>query len=313
MKKSIILLILLCFVIFPLIVVTLPMLTLKETLTHEEASEKFAKGSFVSVDGKKVHYIEKGNGEPVIFIHGFLYHTVMWKKNMDALAEKFKVYAIDLYGWGFSERLDETEYGFERYAKQVMGFMDALNIPKASLVGQSMGGGISVHVAAYHPQRINRLILVDPAVLPYPETVTGRIYQLPFVGEFLNAIPGDGLLKSNLKKIWFHDGSKVTDAYVEEVAQPLSIKGSYSCMMYILRNVLKPPFVEREANLLATMNKPILIIHGREDKAVPLENSKVLNDLWTGSKLVVFERAGHTPQEEHPEIFNQLAKEFLAD
>lgn len=310
--KTFIIVLLVCFGLFSLTVVALPILTSKETYTYKEAAGKFAKGKFVSLsDGKKVHYIEKGIGEPLILIHGFYYHTVMWKKNMDALAENFKVYAIDLFGWGFSERLNETEYSFERYAKQVMGFMDALNIQKASLIGQSMGGGISVYVAANNPERINRLILVDPAVLPYPETITGRIYQLPFVGEFLNALPGDGLAKNNLKTLWFYDGSKVTDDYVSEVTQPFCIEGSYAGSMYILRNVLKPPFVENEAHMLAKLNKPILIIHGKEDKAVPLENSEFLNKLWPNSSLVVFEKAGHTPQEEYPEKFNKLAMDFL--
>ncbi|RJQ65796.1 MAG: alpha/beta hydrolase [Desulfobacteraceae bacterium] len=311
MKKLITILIV-CVGLFSLMILILPKLTSKESCTYEQAAEKSAKGKFVTVGEKKVHYIEKGSGEPVILIHGFLYHTTMWKNNMDALAENFKVYTIDLFGWGFSERLNENEYSFERYAKQVTGFMDALNIQKASLVGQSMGGGTAVYVAAHHPGRVKRLILVDPAVLPYPETITGRIYQLPFLGEFLNAIPGDALLKGNIERLWFYDGSKVTQEYVKEVAQPLCIKGSYAGLMYILRNVLKAPFVEKEAHLLAKRNKPILIIHGREDKAVPLDNSKALNDLWTGSSLVIFEKAGHTPQEEHPEKFNKLAVDFLS-
>jgi alpha-beta hydrolase superfamily lysophospholipase len=118
-----------------LFIIIFPQLTSKETCTYEEAIQKFAKGKFVTVDGKKVHYIEAGNGPPIILIHGFLYHTVMWKKNIDALAEKFKVYAIDLWGWGYSERLKEKEYSFERYGKQIVGFMDALNIKKATLAG----------------------------------------------------------------------------------------------------------------------------------------------------------------------------------
>lgn len=310
--KKVVVILLVFFGLFSLIVLTLPKLTSKETCTYEEAVERLAEGEIVSVGGKKVHYIEKGNGQPVILIHGFLYHTVMWKKNLDSLAKDFKVYAIDLFGWGFSERLEETEYSFERYAKQVIGFMDALNIQKASLVGQSMGGGISVYVAAHYPERINRLILVGPAVLPYPETITGKIYQLPFVGEFLNAIPGDGLHRNNLKTLWFYDGTKVTDEYVQKVTHPLCIKGSHAGVMHILRNVLKDPFVKNEAHLLAKMNKPVLIVHGREDKAVPLENSKLLNSLWPGSNLVIFEKAGHTPQEEHPEKFNKLAVDFLS-
>lgn len=310
-KLSIIILIVVC--LLAVIIITLPKLTSKETYTYEEAIDKFAKGKFVTVDGKKVHYIEKGNGSPIILIHGFLYNTVMWKKNIDALAEKFKVYAIDLWGWGFSERLKENEYSFELYGKQIIGFMDALDIKKASLTGQSMGGGISVYVAAHHPERVNRLILVDPAVIPYPMTATGKVYQFPFVGEFLNAIPGDTLMKNNIKTVWFYDKNKVTDEYVKEVLQPFCIEGSYAGMMYILRNVLKEPYVEKEANLLSKLNKPTLIIHGREDKAIPLDKSEALNDLWMESKLVIFEKAGHTPHEEYPEKFNKIAIDFLSE
>jgi len=312
MKKLLIIL-LMIIGILALIIVTLPKLTSKETCTYDEAIKQFSKGKFVTVGDKKVHYIEKGNGKPIILIHGFLYHTVMWKQNIDALAKKHKVYAIDLWGWGYSERLKENEYSFERYGKQIEGFMDALNIRKATLVGQSMGGGISVYVAAHNPERVDRLILVDPAVIPYPMTTVGKIYQLPFVGEFMNAIPGDALAINNIRTIWFYDKNKADDEYCKEVLQPFCIKGSYSSMMFILRNVLKEPYVEREANLLAKMAIPILIIHGREDKGVPLDRSQKLNDLWKGSKLVVFDKAGHTPHEEYPEKFNKLALDFLSE
>ena len=299
--------------ILALIIFTLPKLTSKETCTYEEAIQKFGKGKFVTVNGKKVHYVEAGNGPPIILIHGFFYHTVMWKKNIHALSEKFKVYAIDLWGWGYSERLNENEYSIERYGKQIVGFIDALNIKKATLVGQSMGGGISVYVAAHYPERVDRLILVDPSVIPYPMTTIGRIYQLPFIGEFMNSIPGDALMKNNIRTIWFYDKNKASDEYCREVLQPFCIKGSYAGMMFILRHVLKEPYVEREANLLANMAIPTLIIHGREDKAIPLDRSQKLNDLWKISKLVIIDKAGHSPHEEYPDKFNKLAIKFLSE
>lgn len=310
--KKVVTLLLVCLGIFALVVVWLPRLTTKETCTYEEAVERYARGQLVEVGGRKVHYIEKGEGAPVIFIHGFMYHTVMWDKNIDALAEHFKVYAIDLFGWGFSERLDETEYSFARYAGQVTGFMDALGIETASLVGQSMGGGISVYTAAHFPERVDRLILAGPAVLPYSESITARTYRLPLIGEFFNAIPGDAVQKNTLKTLWFFQGERVTDEYVQKVAQPLCIPGSYAGLMYVLRNVLKEPLVEREAHLLAGMGKPILIVHGRQDKAVPYEKSETLNDLWPSSRLVIFEKVGHNPQEENAEAFNGLAIDFLS-
>jgi len=113
----------------------------KETCSYEETVKQYARGKFVAVDGKKVHYLEKGAGSPVILIHGFLYHTVAWQKNIDALAERFKVYAVDLWGQGYSQRLPRPDYSFPLYGRQIKGFMEALGIPKASLVGQDMGYG----------------------------------------------------------------------------------------------------------------------------------------------------------------------------
>ncbi len=306
-------LIVLFVLIFILTLSLFPGFFSKESCTYEEAVQNFARGKFVTVEGKKIHYIEKGTGAPVILIHGFLYHTVMWKKNIDALAEKFKVYAIDLWGFGYSERLPQKDYNFSLYARQIKGFMEALGIPKATLVGQSMGGGISVYVAAHNPERVDRLILVDPAVIPYPDTVLATIYKLPGVGEFLNSLPGDFIMKNNLKNFWFFNPNKVTDEYAKEVLQPLCIKGSHEALMYILRNVLKEPLVEKEAQRLAQTNRPILLIHGREDKAVPLNRSRALNKLWKNSRLVVFERAGHSPGEEYPEQFNRVVLEFLQE
>jgi pimeloyl-ACP methyl ester carboxylesterase len=296
-----------------LVIIILPRVTSRETLSYEEAVQKHAPGKFVTVDGKKIHYIERGHGDPVILIHGFLYSTLMWKKSMDAFASKFRTYAVDLWGWGYSERLNATDYSFPLYAQQILKFMDALNIPKASLVGQSMGGGTSIYLAAHYPERVNKLVLVDPAAIPYPVTTIGRIYQQPFIGEFLNALPGDALIENNIKTIWFYDRNKVSREYLQEVVQPLRIRGTSEGLMCILRSMLKPPYVEDEVNMLAQTNKSILIVHGREDKAVPLDRSEKLHRLWQGSKLVVFEKAGHSPHEEHPEEFNRIAIDFLSE
>jgi 2-hydroxymuconate-semialdehyde hydrolase len=311
MKKS---LISICVIILflVLIIIFFPFISNKEKYAYDEAVAKFAKGKIITIDNKKMHYLVKGQGKPVILIHGFLYSTVMWKKNIDDLSKKFKVYAIDLWGWGYSERLKEDSYSFDLYSKQVIRFMNELKIRKASLVGQSMGGGISVYTAAHYPERIDKLILIDPAVIPYAASLTSRIYTLPFVGEFLNALPGDSLMKNNIKDIWFYDKSKVTDEYAAEVIFPFNIKGSSAGAMYILRKVLEPPLVEAEAQILSRLNIPILIIHGREDRAVPLERSQTLNKMWSTSKLVIFEKAGHSPHEEYPDKFNRLALDFLS-
>jgi len=118
-KRNVVLLILFVLIIA---FILLPKLYPKDTIAYEDAVAKWAKGKFVTVDNKKIHYLEQGEGKPVILIHGFLYNTVMWKKNIEYLAKNFKVYTIDLWGWGYSERLKELNYSFDLYGKQVVGF-----------------------------------------------------------------------------------------------------------------------------------------------------------------------------------------------
>lgn len=310
MKKTII--IFSCIILFMvLIVIIFPLVYTNEYYTYDEAVTKFAAGKIITVDDKKIHYIEKGAGKPVIMIHGFLYNTAMWNKNIDELSKKFKVYAIDLWGWGYSQRLQKDAYSFNLYSRQVIGFMDALKIPRASLIGQSMGCGISVYAAARHPDRIEKLILVAPAVIPYDLPMDARIFKLPFVGEFLISIPGDSLMTDNLKNIFFYDKSLVTENYAAEVLRPNHIIGSHAGALFIHRYMLVPPVVEKEARMLSSMDKQILIIHGRDDRAVPLDRSQELVKMWKDAKLVIFDKAGHCPHDEHAEQFNRLALDFL--
>lgn len=309
-KKNVVILvgILLAFIFF-----IYPAIYSHDNKDYNIYASKYAPGKFVSVNDKKMHYVEKGQGDVVICIHGFLYNTTMWKKNIDALSEKFHVYAIDLFGWGFSERLKSDSYSFELYKNQIIGFMDALGIKKAHLIGQSMGGGISVMVAANHPERVNKIILVDPVVLPYEFSFEAKVYAVSFVGEFLNSLPTLALYKSLLKTLWFYDPEKVTDEYANEVLLPIRIRGTYDGAMHIHRNVLRGKMLEDEAKMLSQHNKRILLLHGENDAAVKLERSQKLHEMWNTSRLEVWEKAAHSPHEEYPEKFNELALEFLKD
>ena len=100
----------------------------------EEWSKKYAIGKFIDLDGHRTHYIEKGQGKPIILLHGYFYDLLQWRKNIDALAEVFKVYAFDLWGFGYSTR-EPMDYSYQLYADQLLKFMDTLNIRKASRWG----------------------------------------------------------------------------------------------------------------------------------------------------------------------------------
>jgi pimeloyl-ACP methyl ester carboxylesterase len=114
-------------------------------------ADKYAQGKFIDLGGHKTHYIEKGEGEPLLLLHGFFYDSYLWEANVDALARHFKVYALDLWGCGYSTR-EPLDYGYPLYAEQVLLFMDKLGIKRASLAGQSMGAGTAILFCVQHRQ-----------------------------------------------------------------------------------------------------------------------------------------------------------------
>jgi len=276
----------------------------------DEWAKKYAKGKFIKLDGYSTHYIEKGEGEPVILIHGFLYDSYMWNKNIDVLADRFKVYAVDLWGFGYSTR-DPLDYGYPLYANQLLKFMDALNIQKASLIGQSMGGGTSIFFSVNHRDRVNKLILVDPAGMPNPLPLLGKITNLPKVGEFLLGLKSDFYRKMVLSTTFIHDKGVITESYFENVTRFQKIKGTTEILLKILRKRFFHSLPD-EIHRLGEMDVPILIIFGRQDKAVPLERGKEMHNILRGSRLEIFENAGHCPHDEQSQKFNQLAVDFLS-
>ena len=276
----------------------------------DEWAKKYATGKFITLDGHSTHYIEKGAGEPVILIHGFFFNSYMWNKNIDALASKFKVYALDLWGFGYSSR-EPMDYGYPLYAYQVLKFMDALNIQKASLVGQSMGGGTSIFFSVNHRERVNKLILVDPAGMPNPLPIVGKITNLPKVGEFLLGIKSDFYRKMVMRTTFIYNKEIVTESYFENATRFHKIKGTTEILLKILRKQFFHTLPD-EIHRLGEMDVPILIIFGRHDKAVPLERGEEMHNILKSSRLEIFENAGHCPHDEQSQKFNQLAVDFLS-
>jgi len=275
----------------------------------DEWAKKHAGGKFLELDGHSTHYIEKGTGEPVILIHGFFYDSFTWHNNIEALANRFKVYAFDLWGFGYSTR-EPMDYGYPLYADQLLKFLDTLGIQKASLVGHSMGGGTSIFFTVHHRDRVNKMILVDSAGMPNPLPLLGKIANLPKVGEFIYRLNSNFFRRMTLGTTWIHDRGHITDDYFENVTRFHKIKGSTEAMLKILRKQFFHTLAD-EVRRLGEMGVPILLAWGRDDKAVPLERGQEMHSILKGSRLEVFEQAGHCPHDERSERFNQLALGFL--
>jgi pimeloyl-ACP methyl ester carboxylesterase len=275
-----------------------------------EWAQQHARGKFIGLDGHQTHYIEKGEGEPVILIHGFFYDTHMWDDNIDALAEHFKVYVIDLWGFGYSTR-ENLDVGYPLYSRQLSLFLDAMKIEKANLIGQSMGGGTIVHYAAnYGPEQLKKVVLVEPSILPNKVPAMGQISILPGVGEFLFGMNSNFMRKMTLGNTFIYKKELLTPAYVEKVTRFQKVENSTRIMLRILR---KKFFftLENEVRQFGEMEVPTLVVAGQQSAGISPELSRQVHQIIKGSQFKVYDSAGHCPHDDQSLQFNRDVLAFL--
>ena len=275
----------------------------------EEWSNKYAKGAFIDLDGRKTHYLEKGAGPTLILIHGFNFDSYTWISNIDALAAEFKAYALDLWGFGYSTR-DPLDYSYALYVEQIQLFMDALNIDKASLAGHSMGGGTAMIFALENRTSVEKLVIVDNAGYPLSLPLRGKIFQLPYLAEFMLGLNIDAVRRKNISDYWIYNKDLITSQYFEEATRFQKIKGTTEILLKILR---KNFFftLEDEIRQLGQMDIPTLIVLGRMDTTVHLDTAEATHRLLEGSKFEILDEAGHMSNYDRAEAFNKLVLDFL--
>ncbi|AQV02461.1 MULTISPECIES: alpha/beta fold hydrolase [Desulfococcus] len=275
----------------------------------EAWAEKYAEGRFIDLAGRRTHFIERGRGRPVVLIHGFNLDHHSWIKNLDALAAHFKVYAPDLWGHGYSTR-EPIAYGYDLFEEQIRLFLDALDIQSASLIGHSMGGGTSIVLGLRHPDRVDKLVLVDASGIPTRLPFQAKIFRLKGVAEFLLSLPTDRIRRMNLADIWIHDRGALTEDIYRNLMGFQKIEGTTQALLAILRadffNTL-----EAEIKALGGSGIPTMIIWGREDAALPVGNAKTMKDFIPGSRLEILEKAGHLANFDQADTFNELVIDFL--
>lgn len=277
--------------------------------TLDAWSARHAEGNFINLAGRHTHFIERGQGKPVILIHGFNMDLHTWTKNLDSLATRFRVYAPDLWGQGYSTR-EPLEYGYDLFEGQIRLFMEALNIDRASLVGHSMGGGTAIVFTLRNRHQVEKLVLVDSTGIPTRLPFRSKVFRLKGVAELLMSLPTDRIRRMNLEDIWIHDRRSLTDDIYRKFTLYQKIEGTTETLLTILREDFFNT-LETEIGELGGLDIPTLIIWGREDVSLPASNAEEMNKLIPGSRLEILENAGHLANFDQSEAFNDLVIDFL--
>lgn len=275
-----------------------------------------ADSQFVEINGITVHYKKMGQGAPYfILLHGFGASVFSWHAVMEPLSQHGTVIAYDRPAFGLTERpmtwTGENPYGPEANVALLLGPMDHFGIDKAILVGNSAGGTVSMQFALTYPDRVQGLILVDPAVYeggggPSWVRILGKTPQMQHLGPlFVRAIQKNGL--DMITTAW-HDPSKITQETWDGYTKPLK-SDNWDRALW---NFTMAGHSTGLADHLKDFTVPILVITGDDDRIVPTANSVRLGSDIPGAKLVVIKDAGHVPHEEQPAAFMQAVDEFVS-
>ena len=266
-------------------------------------------GYMVDLAGRRTHFVKKGEGPPVLLIHGFNLDHNTWSANIDVLARYFTVYAVDLWGSGYSTR-EPLDYGFPLFSEQIHLLMNHLGLGKAHLVGHSMGGGTCIAFSAAHHERVERLVLVDSVGIPRPATLRERIFRLPWLPELLMRLPTDFIRRKNLRDFWIHDPELLTDEVFKVLTGFQKIEGTTLAALSILRRDFFNT-LGMEIDRLGELEIPTTILWGRHDDAVPIEAGWAMHGRLPGSRFEVFDHSSHMPNFDEPDRFNDLVVGFL--
>jgi 4,5:9,10-diseco-3-hydroxy-5,9,17-trioxoandrosta-1(10),2-diene-4-oate hydrolase len=250
----------------------------------------------------------------VVLIHGLGASVETWKDNIGALAKDHRVHAMDLPGNGRSDK-PSSPLSLADLAQFVRDFMRVEEIERASLLGHSVGGALSMQFAIQFPEQVDKLVLVDSIGLGKEASLPLRLITLPLVGEWLSRPSRKGA--AQLWEEAFHDAALVTEEWVELYYELDSLPGNQESMLTTLRSLATVRGIRDEvlAAIRGTMGRitsPTLVVWGQQDAIIPEDHARVAQAGIPGAQVHIFDHCGHMPQMEHPAEFNTLVREFLA-
>ncbi len=271
---------------------------------------------FPQSDGVLINYEVQGNGDiPVVFIHGFAASLVTWHDFRALVAgERFRLFFLDLKGFGFSSKPRDDGYGIADQAGIVVDFLKSMQLRDTILVGHSLGGAVALRVAldsGHDPggNLVGGLVLLDSAAYPQRMPPLMRVLRWPLPATVLMKVfPAGWIVCLTLKRV-FHDRKAVTAARIRRYTGGFSRRGMPRVLISTVRQIMK----EQSNNEpdYGQISIPTLIIWGKEDRVTGLEHAYRLNREIRGSRLEILDRCGHNPHEEYPETACRLILDFI--
>ena len=271
---------------------------------------------FVNVGPVRTRFWQAGSsGSAVVLLHGIGCSVLEWRQNVAELARHHRVFALDLLGYGLTDKPENETYSLGNLAQFILDFMTTQGLDSAHLAGNSLGGRLALECALIAPARVKSMVLADPAGVGRECHLNFRLAAAPVIGNILTRPSRFGL-----KMLWdlaFVDTSLVTKEVVEDKFRFASLPGAQAAFLKTLRGFLKfGGFPESQVAALHAalpgITAPALVVWGRQDQLLPVKQADVLKRLLLRVEVQIFENCGHVPQVECAPQFNQCVLAFWA-
>jgi pimeloyl-ACP methyl ester carboxylesterase len=268
--------------------------------------------------GQRVNFTIAGQGPPIVLIHGVAGRASQWDQIVEILADQHMVVAPDLLGHGESAK-PRGDYSLGAHASGIRDLLVGLNVKGATVVGHSLGGGIAMQFAYQFPERCERLVLVSSGGLGDEVSPLLRAAALPgseFVLPLLahpRVVGIAAVIPRALGRIGLHTRPDLTE--MARGYQSLSNAAARSAFIHTLRGVIDPTGQRINASdrLYLASRMPTLIVWGERDRIIPVEHAQPAHEGMPGSRLELFDRAGHFPHLDEPLRFARTLGTFVAE
>ena len=264
----------------------------------------------VTVSGATLHVRDTGprDAPAVILLHGFGASLHTWEPWAADLDDEFRVLRLDLPGAGLSPPDPTGDYSDDRVIGLLLALMDQRGIDRAALIGNSVGGRIAWTLAARHPERVTRLVLISPDGFASPGFEYGKAPEVPAIMGLMRYTLPRGMLRDNIA-VGYADPAALSDDTVTRYRDLMLAPGARQAMLDRMeQTVLTDP-----VPLLKRITAPVLLIWGEKDAMIPFDNARDYQDALADVRLVSFPDLGHLPHEEAPAQSLPPVRAFLLE
>jgi len=259
---------------------------------------------WANLNGLKIRYLEsgKGNDRHILFIHGLGSSADRWLGIPDALSANFHTVALDLPGFGKSDKPATMDYTIENFRETIVDFINLLKINNTSIVGHSLGGYIAAEVAIENSNQVESLVLIDSSGMLKKPT--------PLLEEYLKVAMNP--TKDKVRKVFEQmvaDPARIPSKLVEGFISRINSPNAKYAFKSTLQNSANTQIGPGRLKLIE--NIPTLILWGVEDKVIPPEHSRLFKEAISNSQIEIIQDAGHTPFAEKPDQVCEILRNFL--